>query len=243
MPIKADRGFVIPAFNTRDVDYESCAVNLQNSILTYHPNANITILTNKDLPVTELTGQALDYFAYKLSPYRQTIKLEADMLMASPCMHWFDLVQHRDVCISTGCLDFYGNQSSTRYYRKFLDNNHLSDIYNAITYWRVSQTAHDFFTWCKRIFTNWQEYKKLVAFPDSEPSTDFVYAMAAQIIGPEHVTMPFASFPKITHFKQHILKTHTSDWTRELIWEADPLRINTVAQWGAVHYHKKTWTI
>ena len=243
MPIKADRGFVIPAFNTRDVDYESCAVNLQNSILTYHPNANITILTNKDLPVTELTGQALDYFAYKLSPYRQTIKLEADMLMASPCMHWFDLVQHRDVCISTGCLDFYGNQSSTRYYRKFLDNNHLSDIYNAITYWRVSQTAHDFFTWCKRIFTNWQEYKKLVAFPDSEPSTDFVYAMAAQIIGPEHVTMPFASFPKIIHFKQHILKTHTYDWTRELIWEADPLRINTVAQWGAVPYHKKTWTI
>jgi hypothetical protein len=243
LPIKADRGFVIPAFNTRDVDYESCAVNLQNSILTYHPNANITILTNKDLPVTELTGQALDYFAYKLSPYRQTIKLEADMLMASPCMHWFDLVQHRDVCISTGCLDFYGNQSSTRYYRKFLDNNHLSDIYNAITYWRVSQTAHDFFTWCKRIFTNWQEYKKLVAFPDSEPSTDFVYAMAAQIIGPEHVTMPFASFPKIIHFKQHILKTHTYDWTRELIWEADPLRINTVAQWGAVPYHKKTWTI
>ena len=243
MPIKADRGFVIPAFNTQDVDYESCAVNLQNSILTYHPNANITILTNKDLPVTELTGQALDYFAYKLSPYRQTIKLEADMLMASPCMHWFDLVQHRDVCISTGCLDFYGNQSSTRYYRKFLDNNHLSDIYNAITYWRVSQTAHDFFTWCKRIFTNWQEYKKLVAFPDSEPSTDFVYAMAAQIIGPEHVTMPFASFPKITHFKQHILKTHTSDWTRELIWEADPLRINSVAKWGAVHYPTKTWNI
>jgi len=243
LPIKADRGFVIPAFNTQDVDYESCAVNLQNSILTYHPNANITILTNKDLPVTELTGQALDYFAYKLSPYRQTIKLEADMLMASPCMHWFDLVQHRDVCISTGCLDFYGNQSSTRYYRKFLDNNHLSDIYNAITYWRVSQTAHDFFTWCKRIFTNWQEYKKLVAFPDSEPSTDFVYAMAAQIIGPEHVTMPFASFPKITHFKQHILKTHTSDWTRELIWEADPLRINSVAKWGAVHYPTKTWNI
>jgi hypothetical protein len=53
--------------------------------------------------------------------------------------------------------------------------------------------------------------------------------------------MPWSTFPKIAHFKQHILGTHTPDWTKELIWETDPLRINTVAQWGAVHYHKKTW--
>ena len=243
MQIKAERGFVIPAFNTQNVDYESCAEQLKHSILEHHATADVTILTNKDLPATELSGQALDYFAYKLSPYRQTIKLEADMIMAGPCAHWFDLMQHRDVCISTGCVDFYNKVSESRFYRKFLDKNNLPDIYNAVTYWRVSRTAHDFFTWCRRIFVNWTDYKTLVAFADEEPSTDFVYAIAAQIMGPENVTMPWSTFPKITHLKQHIIGTHTSDWTQELVWESDPIRINTVAQWGAVHYVKKTWTI
>jgi hypothetical protein len=162
LPTKAERGFVIPAFNSLDVDYESCAQKLKLNILEYHATANVTILTNQDIPNTELKGQALDWFAYKLTPYRQTIKLEADMLISGPCMHWFDIMQHRDVCISTGCRDFYGNASNSRYYRKFLDNNSLADVYNAITYWRSSQLAHDFFSWVKRIFINWEEYKKLV---------------------------------------------------------------------------------
>jgi hypothetical protein len=65
--------------------------------------------------------------------------------------------------------------------------------------------------------------------------------MAAQIIGPELVTMPFASYPKIVHMKRHMIATHTANWTQELVWENNPLRFNTVAQWGAVHYHQKDW--
>ena len=80
MTIKADRGFVIPAFNTQNIDYEACAHRLRESILQHHA-ADITILTLDDIPATDLKGQALDYYAYRLSPYRQTIKLEADMIM------------------------------------------------------------------------------------------------------------------------------------------------------------------
>ena len=243
MPIKAERGFVIPAFNTDSVDYVACAEQLATSIRRFHPAADITILTNNDVSATDLQGQALDYYAYRLSPYRQTIKLEADMIMTGPCEHWFDIMQHRDLCISTGCEDFYGNRATSRFYRKFLDNNNLPDVYNAITYWRISNLAHEFFTWCRRIFTEWDRYRRLVKFADDQPTTDFVYAMAAQIVGPELVTMPFATFPRIRHFKQHILGTTTNNWTQELVWEDDPVRINTVAQWGAVHYVEKTWTI
>ena len=238
----ASRGFLIPAFNTELVDYEACALRLRDSILAQHRDANVTILTNDQLPNTELRGQALDWFAYKLSPYKHTIKLEADMLMAGPCMHWFDLMQHRDVCISTGCRDHLGNLSTNRHYRQFIDANHLPDVYNAVTYWRVSQLAKDFFIWTRRLFTQWHSYKQLLKFADDTPTTDFVYAVAAQIVGPELVTMPFALFPKIRHMKQHIVGTKAPDWTKEFIWEDTPLRINTVAQWGAVHYINKTWT-
>jgi hypothetical protein len=55
--------------------------------------------------------------------------------------------------------------------------------------------------------------------------------------------MPFATYPKIVHMKRRMIGTRTDDWTRELVWEIDNrgLRINTVAQTGAFHYHVKTW--
>jgi len=64
-------------------------------------------------------------------------------------------------------------------------------------------------------------------------------------MGPEQVTLPAGLGPTIVHMKQHILKTQTDDWTQELVWEFGDLglRINTVAQWGAIHYHIKDWRI
>jgi hypothetical protein len=83
----------------------------------------------------------------------------------------------------------------------------------------------------------------LLKFPDDEPTTDVVYAMAAQIMGPETVTLPFATYPKIVHMKKHIIGTRTEDWTQELTWEYHNanLRINTVVQHGAFHYNTKDW--
>jgi len=175
------------------------------------------------------------------SPFRQTIKLEADMVIASEIDHWWTMLEHRDVVVSTGARDFYDQPATSRFYRKVFDTNNLPDVYNAITYWRLSKTAQEFFGLVRRIFEHWAEYRTLLKFPDEIPSTDLVYAMAAQIIGPELVTMPFAAYPQIVHMKRHMISTHSENWTQELTWECNPLRINTVAQWGAVHYHVKHW--
>jgi hypothetical protein len=239
LPILAERGYLIPAVNTEDVDYVACAEQLAASIRQHHPAANITILTREMLPMGDRGGYANDWQCFSASPYRQTIKLEADMVIASPIDHWWDMLQHRDLVISTGARDFYDQPATSRYYRKVCDTNHLPDVYNAITYWRVSRTAQEFFQLVRNIFENWAEYRTLLKFPDDAASTDLVYAMAAQIMGPELVTMPFASYPRIVHMKRHMIATHTPNWTQELVWESDPLRFNTVAQWGAVHYHQK----
>jgi hypothetical protein len=60
-------------------------------------------------------------------------------------------------------------------------------------------------------------------------------------MGPEQVTMPFATYPQIVHMKRHHAGTETERWTSELVWETTPLRINTIAQWGAFHYNIKDW--
>lgn len=250
-----EQGFIIVAQNGNGVDYVDCARALAKTILFYHPDARICLLTNvKDAadPVLFKYVHQLDEPVHKhawandwqvchKTPFRETIKLEADMLITSPIDHWWTMLRHRDIVVSTGCRDWKDQQAKSRHYRKVFDVNNLPDVYNAITYWRRSETAQDFFNTVKNIFENWEEYKKILKFPEELPSTDVVYAMAANIIGPERCTMPFANYPQIVHMKRHIAGTEVEDWRTQLLWEYKNYmtRVNTMAQWGAFHYHVK----
>jgi len=241
LPVTHERGYLIPAIGEQ---YERCAQQLRDSIIAFHPTANITVVTTDMLPYGDQGGWANDWQMFRISPYRETIKLEADMIAAGPVNHWWTLFELRDVVISQGCRDFYDNVSDCRRYRKLFDDNNLPDVYNAITYWRLSQTAQEFFDWVKRIFQNWSEFSALLKFPEDKPSTDVVYAMAAVIMGVERVTLPQGLGPQIVHMKKGIVPIASPDWTKELIWEStNPgLRINTVAQHGLVHYVTKDWS-
>lgn len=255
MQIVEERGYIIPAFNTGSVDYVDCARTLAKTMLMQHPAARICLLTNESnahdqylfahtVVVDNINTDnpyANDPLVFSHSPFRQTIKLEADMMVAGPVDHWWSLFEHRDVVISQGCRDFYGNESTCRTYRRLFDTNNLPDVYNAITYWRVSKTATDFFKLVKRIFSNWSSYKTLLKFPEEVPSTDVVYAMAATIIDLELVTLPLGIGPQIVHMKKGINPFTAQRWTDELVWEHNPMRIQTVAQWGYVHLNVKDW--
>lgn len=238
MQILAERGYLIPAWGDT---YVKCATRLRDSILDWHPDANITILT--DLPCGDRGGYANDWQVFGSSPYRQTIKLEADMFCAGPIDHWWTLFEKRDVVISQGARDFYDEPAKSRHYRAVFDANRLPDLYNAITYWRLSSTAKEFFDLVRTIFQEWPQMRRLLKFPEEQPTTDVVYAVAAVIMGPERVTLPPGLGPTIVHMKQRIIGTRTPDWTQELIWEftRPGLRINTIAQHGLVHYHVKDW--
>jgi len=254
LPIQSERGYIIVAQNSDTIDYVACANQLARSIRHFHPDAEICLLTNTEEHDSDLFNYhktfsfppsdnpyASDWQVFGASPFRQTIKLEADMVIASAIDHWWTMFEHRDVVISTGARDFYDQPADSRFYRKVFDTNNLPDVYNAITYWRVSETAQEFFRLVQKIFEHWTNYKTLLKFPDEVASTDLVYAMAAQIMGADRVTMPFATYPRMVHMKRYVIPTQTHNWTKELVWELNPLRINTVAQWGAVHYHVKDW--
>ena len=241
MPVLAERGYLIPAIDTEETNYVACAERLADSIRQWHPDANITILTRDMLPYGDQGGWANDWQMFEISPYRQTIKLEADMIAASPVDHWWTLFEHRDVVISQGCRTIYDQVSDYRGYRKIFEHNNLPDVYNAITYWRLSRAAQQFFQIVREIFENWDKFKTILKFPDDSPTTDVVYAMAAEIVGVEQCTLPLGVGPSIVHMKKRIIPTQTNDWTKELVWEHEPLRIQTVAQWGMFHYHVKDW--
>lgn len=247
-----EQGYIIPAFNVGNIDYVDCARALAKTLLMHNPHARICLLTNDPhaadphlfayTHTVEINNEnpfANDYLVFKNTPFRETIKLEADMLIAGPIDHWWTMFRHRDVVVSTGCRNWRGEVSTARQYRSVFDDNNLPDVYNAITYWRLSETAKEFFDLTRDIFAHWDQFKTLLKFAPDTPDTDLVYAVAAHIMGPERVTMPFAEYPQIVHMKRHHAGTQSEDWTQELVWESDPLRVQTIAQWGAFHYNVK----
>lgn len=255
-----DKGFVILAQNTEFVNYVKCAEVLAASIKKHMPDAKVSLITddvddakNFDqviaLPYGDLDPASSwklvnDWQVYEASPYEYTIKLEADMFLPKSIDYWWDALQHRDVVLCSTIRDFKQDISKERFYRRFIDENKLPDVYNSITYFKKSETAEHFFKLVKFIFENWPAIRGTLKCNSNEPATtDWVYAYAAHLMGPEKVTLPGYKDLSMVHMKQWVNKLPSEDWTQILIYEALPevLRVNTVPQIYPFHYHIKSF--
>ena len=244
------RGFVIMAQNTEKTDYVKCADALELSIKRVMPDANVTIITTDMLPHGDQAPDSdwkliNDWQVYEASPYDETIKLEADMFLPRSIEHWFDILSINDVTLCTKIRNYKGEISDVRVYRKFIDDNNLPDIYNAITYFKKSDTAERFYGIVRDVFENWEEYKAILKCnPTEEATTDWVYAIASHIIGVEKTTLPNFNELSMTHMKQFVSGTTTENWTDTLVYELlpDVLRVHTYSQEYPFHYHSKSFS-
>jgi len=154
------------------------------------------------------------------------------------------VLKDQDVVVSSTIRNFKQEISTVRVYRRFIDDNNLPDVYNAITYFKKSTTAQEFFNLVKEIFTNWEEYKKILKCNPAEvATTDWVYAIACHILGAEKTTMPVFTEMSMVHMKQFINGTPTENWTDTFIYECLPnqIRIQTIPQQYPFHYHIKNF--
>jgi hypothetical protein len=258
---KEDRGYLIVASNTESVDYVDCAKALAKSIKIHTPNAKICLVTTDDvqddifdyivpLPYGDQAPDSSwklknDWQVFWASPFKQTIKIEADMIIPHSIEHWWTMLEKKDVVLTIGARNYLNEVTNERGYRKIFDRNNLPDVYNAITYWRYSQTATQFFTTVKTIFNNWDTISKTIKGGDKDQgTTDVVYAIAAKVIGIENVTLPNTSYPSMIHMKGRINYLSGEDWTEELVYELDKsnIRVNTVDQMYPFHYQVKEFS-
>ena len=261
MAVEFERGFLILAHNSATTDYVACARALAKSLRWWMPDCKICLVTdaNETDPVFDIVKPfpfgdqdpngawklANDWQAFHASPFRETIKLEADMVITQSIDHWWEWFEHRDVVVSHGVRNYLNEPAKSRAYRGLFDDNDLPDVYNAITYWRLSRTASEFFQLVRTFFEQWDTVKKTLKYCDSIPAnTDMIYAMVAKYMGIDQVTLPNA-WPSMIHLKPAInfLKSDVRPWTVEYVWELDQghMRINGVEQMHPVHYHEKSF--
>jgi hypothetical protein len=247
-------GYVIIAQNTKDINYIECADALALSIKRHNRNANITLISNDttslsiydsvvNLPYGDLAANSEwklinDWQVYDASPYEKTIKIEADVIVNSNLDYFFNFLNYKDICLCTEIRDYKGAVSDSRVYRKFIDDNKLPDVYNAITCFKKGNFAKTFFNNVRFVFENWDEIRKSFICENDEPATtDFVYAIVANVMGIENCMIP--NKISMVHMKPFITNTKFEDWTKELIYEFEPFRIQKIQQSFPVHYNVK----
>ena len=236
------------AQNTKSTNYVACAEVLRNSIHRVMPNANVTIIT--DLPYGDLDPDSNwklinDWQVYEASPYDYTIKLEADMIIPTNIDYWWDVLCQYDIIVSSTIRNYKNEISDIKHYRKFIVDNNLPDVYNAITYFKKSDSASLFFSYVREFFENWDEYKNiLVCNTDEMVTTDWVYALACHTMGIENTTLPNFTQMSMVHMKTHINYLTRENWTDELVYEftEDSFKVNTFPQHYPFHYHIKDFS-
>jgi hypothetical protein len=255
------QGFLTFAANTQDVDYlrlaylqalnikatqkiKSFAVIVDPAtyqlIEDYHRQAFDYII---ETPASTTGPYGLEAQAFWLTPFKETIKLESDLLFTTSIDHWWTAFRLRDVVLSTGCRNYLQQLSASRRYRKLFDDNNLPDVYNGLMYFRYSKTAADFFRCATEIFNNWSAVQNaLLNCRDPEPTTDVVYALAADIVGRELCTLPSVDFINFVHMKPSINEyPETASFQDMYVTEFDDgmIRINNINQYHPIHYHEK----
>ena len=262
----AQQGFLTIAQNT-DVDYLRLAYVQAMSIKLTMPGSLYAVIVD-DITLAQVTDQhrrVFDYIipmpvdhakndswklanewqVFSLTPFKETIKVESDILFTRSIDHWWTAFRLRDVVLSLGCRDYQGRPGKSRRYRQIFDDNNLPDTYNGLMYFRYSQTAHDFFSKARQIWQNWELVTtQLKNYRDELPSTDLVYAVTANILGVESCTLPNCDFINFTHMKNSINHwPESTPWSELVISEVDipMIRINNVNQYHPVHYQDKSW--
>jgi hypothetical protein len=263
---KEQQGFVTFAQNTEQVNYlELAYLQCLNIKATQKNNSYAVIVDaetralvedrhNKtfdyiiDLPVDHNTVTARfanEYQVFALTPFKETVKLESDLLYTRSIDHWWTAFRLRDVCLSTGAKNHRGILSGVRKYRQLFDENNLPDVYNGLMYFRYSRQAADFFNTADLIQKHWDLYQtELKNCAEETPSTDVVYAIAALTVGADSVTMPSMDFVNFVHMKSGFNGwSDAQSWLDTVVHErdGDVVRINNLNQYHPVHYHDKTY--
>lgn len=185
------------------------------------------------------------YF-YDLSPYDETVILDADMFFLTDISHWWDLFSKYDLLVTDTVKNYRGEVSSNNNaYRKTFTANNLPNVYSAFAYFKKTDKVKEYFDLVKTIITNWNTFSKVYTpeFPQSRPSMDVAMSIALNILDLTDTSTSVLDYPTFTHMKPGCQgwQSVPDQWSDVLAISTgdDYLRIGPHIQQGIFHYVEK----
>lgn len=183
-----------------------------------------------------------------LTPWENTVCLDADMLFLRDYSHWVDFfIGNTDLYIANKSYTYRGEIVTSDDYRKTFTRNSLPDLYSFYTFFKKnSETAKEFFNLAKIILKNPTEFSNLflTEYKPKIVGTDESFALAAKLLGIEgDIAFPL-EFPRVAHMKPMIqnFPWPANKWSDHLgfyFTENCELKIGNYQQTDIVHYVEK----
>lgn len=167
---------------------------------------------------------------YELTPFDETIALDADMLFLDKDPNWKAL-SFQDATWATA-VDSEG-KPVTKACRQAFQDLDLPDFYIAYFYFGKNKPSERLFRLASTIFNDWPLWRAKLAPPycfNLELSTDVAFALASKL------TLSHPSWhPTFTHYRPELNNSKPE------VIEEGLLYIGMRAQRLPFHYHKKNW--
>lgn len=261
------KGFVILAQNSNYGDYLKMAYTLALSIkVTQSETASVSLITDAVDTVPPYYSEIFDHIIeipwyddahssewkienrwkiYHITPYDETIVLDADMIALTDIGHWWKYLNRYNVCFITNPITYRNELITETYYRKVFVENDLPNFYSAFMYFKKCDFSHQYWKIVELITKNWQIFYSRF-LEESKPkhlSMDVTYALAAKLmdiqdmmIAPEYITF--------VHMKGRCQnwKSNSDDWRDCAAAHIDKhgnLKVGNYKQFGLFHYTEK----
>jgi len=258
-------GYLIIVAEHETIDYVQLAYGLALSIKnTQRPGFDqvALVINNKQKLQNIKSGWVFDHviewdqetfwdgrsWMDQLSPFDNTVCLDADMLFLRDYSHWAEyFIENSELYIANKSFTYRGETVTDQHYRKTFVKNQLPNLYSFYTFFKKnSELANEFFNLGRDIIKNPVEFANMF-LSEHKPKilgTDEAFALAAKILDITDVISHDLDFPRVVHMKPMI-----QNWP----WPADAwsdhvgfylnnkghLKIGNYQQQDIVHYVEK----
>jgi hypothetical protein len=184
----------------------------------------------------------------QLSPFENTVCLDADMLFTRDYSHWVEhFIENSELYVANKSYTYRGELVTSDEYRKTFTKNSLPNLYSFYTFFKKdSKLAKEFFTLGRHILKNPTEFSNLFLTKHKPKiiGTDEAFALSAKILDIQDDIAYSLDFPIVVHMKPSIQNwpwpaTVWSDHIGFYFNTAGQLKIGNFQQHGIVHYVEK----
>lgn len=268
------KGYLTIAQSSGDVDYLRMAYALGLSIkITQSTVSQFAVAVTPDTVIPEKYKKVFDHIVeipwkdhakedtwkinnkwkyYYMTPFDETVILDADMIFPSDISYWWDILKKRDVWATTTVKTFRGDTITSTKYREAFVSNNLPNVYTAFFYFKKNDFSLELFKMVEYIFNHWERfyYEFLDVNKPEFLSGDVAYALAMKIMGIENECCDVLNteFPTFVHMKSKLQNEHcrylSNNWTDNLptyISDLFNMKIGMFRQLVPFHYTFKNW--
>jgi len=262
------KGYIILAQNSKHGDYLKMACVLALSIkATQNGIRSVSLITDVVDAVPQHYREVFDHVIeipwfddalnsdwkienrwkiYHITPYEETVMLDADMLFLSEVSHWWKyLGKNHEICFVNAPVTYRNEVITENYYRKVFADNDLPNFYSAFMYFKKCEISNQYWKLVETITKNWKIFYSTY-LPESRPrhlSMDVTFALAAKIMGIQDRMIP-TDHINFVHMKGRCQKwkLNADDWREyaaAYIDKSGSLKVGNYKQTGIFHYTEK----